>query len=66
VDLFWNARQRRGRPEKTSMSSSVAVGLYYGVNSTVNMDRTYTDTTAIAGQTYFYVAKAVDGDDVQV
>jgi fibronectin type 3 domain-containing protein len=31
----------------------------------MNTDTTYTDTTVTAGQTYFYVAKAVDANDVE-
>jgi len=35
-------------------------GPYSKVNSTPDVDATYTDTTVTAGQTYFYVAKCVD------
>jgi hypothetical protein len=35
------------------------------VNSSLNADTTYTDSTVTAGQTYFYVAKGVDGNDME-
>jgi len=65
VDLTWNA----------SLSSDVVgYNIYrrtpsgsYGsaINGPLNVDTSYTDNTVAAGQTYFYVAKAVDGNGVE-
>jgi hypothetical protein len=61
VDLSWNA------------STSVVVGynVYHGttsggpfgkINSALDANTTYTDSTVQAGQTYYYVTTAVDGN----
>jgi hypothetical protein len=65
VDLSWTASQSPGVVGYNIYRSSVAGGPYSKVNSTLNADTTYTDTTVTAGQTYFYVVKAVDGNDVE-
>ena len=39
---------------------TVSGGPYSQVNIAVNADTTYTDTTVLAGQTYFFVTTAVD------
>ncbi len=65
VDLSWNASQSPGVVGYNIYRGSVAGGPYSKVNSTLNADTTYTDTTVVAGQTYFYVAKAVDANDVE-
>ena len=59
VDLTWNA----------SMSVVVGYSIYRGatsggpyskINSTLDASTAYTDSTVQAGQTYYYVATAVD------
>ena len=50
--------QSPGLPDTTFIA--VGGGPYSKVNSTPDVDATYTDTTVTAGQTYFYVAKCVD------
>ena len=65
VDLSWTASQSPGVVGYNIYRGSVAGGPYSKVNSTLNADTTYTDTTVTAGQTYFYVAKAVDANDVE-
>jgi hypothetical protein len=65
VDLSWTASQSPGVVGYNIYRCSVAGGPYSKVNSALNADTTYTDTTVTAGQTYFYVAKAVDANDVE-
>jgi hypothetical protein len=65
VDLSWTASQSQGVVGYNIYRGSVAGGPYSKVNSTLNADTTYTDSTVTAGQTYFYVAKGVDGNDME-
>jgi fibronectin type 3 domain-containing protein len=65
VDLSWTASQSSGVVGYNIYRGSVSGGPYSKVNSTPNTDTTYTDTTVAAGQTYFYVAKSVDSNDVE-
>jgi hypothetical protein len=65
VDLSWTASQSPGVVGYNIYRGSVAGGPYSKVNSTLNADTTYTDSTVTAGQTYFYVAKGVDGNDME-
>jgi fibronectin type 3 domain-containing protein len=45
--------------------STVSGSGYSKINGTLNADTSYTDSGVSSGQTYFYVAKAVDGNDVE-
>jgi ASPM-SPD-2-Hydin domain-containing protein/centrosomal CEP192-like protein/HYDIN/CFA65/VesB family protein len=65
VDLTWTASQSSGVVGYNIYRSIVSGSGYTKVNGTVNSDTSYTDTTVTAGLTYFYVAKAVDGNDVE-
>jgi hypothetical protein len=65
VDLSWTASQSPGVIGYNIYRGSVAGGPYSKVNSALNADTTYTDSTVTAGQTYFYVAKGVDGNDME-
>ena len=65
VDLSWNASQSSGVVGYNIYRGTVSGGPYSKVNSTPNADTTYTDPTVTAGQTYFYVAKAVDTNDAE-
>jgi hypothetical protein len=65
VDLSWTASQSPGVVGYNIYRGSVAGGPYSKVNSALNADTTYTDSTVTAGQTYFYVAKGVDGNDME-
>ncbi|HYK49607.1 MAG TPA: choice-of-anchor D domain-containing protein, partial [Terriglobales bacterium] len=65
VDLSWTASQSPGVVGYNIYRGTVSGGPYSKVNSTPNTDTTYTDTTVTAGQTYFYVAKSVDSNDVE-
>jgi fibronectin type 3 domain-containing protein len=42
-----------------------ATSSYSKVNASLNVDVSYADTAVAAGQTYFYVVKSVDGNDVE-
>jgi hypothetical protein len=65
VDLSWTASQSSGVVGYNLYRGTVSGGPYSKVNSTPNADTTYTDTTVTAGQTYFYVAKGVDTNNVE-
>jgi len=65
VDLTWTASQSPGVVGYNIYRGTVSGGPYSKVNGTPNVDNSYTDTTVTAGQTYFYVAKAVDSNDVE-
>jgi len=64
VDLTWNA----------STSSATGYNIYRGgssggpysqINSTLDSATSYIDSTVVAGNTYFYVTTAVDGNGVE-
>jgi fibronectin type 3 domain-containing protein len=64
VDLTWNA----------STSSATGYNIYRGgssggpysqINSTLDSAASYIDNTVVAGNTYFYVTTAVDGNGVE-
>jgi hypothetical protein len=65
VHLSWTASQSPGVVGYNIYRGGVAGGPYSKVNSTLNTDTAYTDSTVTAGQTYFYVANAVDGNNVE-
>jgi len=43
----------------------VSGGAYSQINSALETTAAYTDTTVVAGQTYYYVTTAVDGSGVE-
>lgn len=65
VDLTWSASQSPDVVGYNIYRSTVSGGGYTKVNGPLNSDTSYTDTTVTAGQTYFYIAKAVDGNDME-
>jgi len=65
VDLTWTASQSPGVVGYNIYRGTVSGGPYSKVHGTLNADTSYTDTTVTAGQTYFYVAKGVDSNDVE-
>ncbi len=65
VDLSWTASQSPG-VVGYNIYRRTATGAYSSpINTSLDANTTYTDTTVAAGQTYFYVAKAVDGNDME-
>ncbi len=65
VDLSWNASPSPGVVGYNIYRGTVSGGPYSKVNSTLDANTTYTDNNVTAGQTYFYVAKAVDGNGLE-
>jgi len=65
VDLTWNASVTPGVVGYNIYRSTASGGPYSKVNGAVNSDTSYTDSTVSAGQTYYYVAKSVDGSGVE-
>jgi fibronectin type 3 domain-containing protein len=65
VDLSWNASPTPGVVGYNIYRGTVSGGPYSKVNGTLNGGLAYTDNTVSAGQTYFYVTRAVDGSDVE-
>jgi hypothetical protein len=64
VDLTWTASGSAG-VVGYNIYRSTPSGSYSKINSSLNADTNYTDSTVTAGQTYFYVAKAVDSNDME-
>jgi hypothetical protein len=58
VDLFWNGTSTV--VGYNVYRGSQSGGPYAKINSTLNANTTYTDSSAQAGQTYYYVTTAVD------
>jgi hypothetical protein len=65
VDLTWNASTSQGVVGYNVYRSIVSGSGYSKVNGTLNADTSYTDSSVTSGQTYYYVAKAVDGNNVE-
>jgi len=58
VDLTWNASS--GAVGYNVYRGSVSGGPYTMINSALDSTTAYTDNTVVSGQTYYYVATAVD------
>jgi len=58
VDLSWNASS--GAVGYNVYRGSVSGGPYAMINSALDSTTAYTDNTVVSGQTYYYVATAVD------
>jgi Abnormal spindle-like microcephaly-assoc'd, ASPM-SPD-2-Hydin len=58
VDLTWNASS--GVVGYNIYRGSVSGGPYTMINSSLDSTTAYTDSTVVSGQTYYYVATAVD------
>ncbi len=63
VDLTWNASP--GAVGYNLYRSSVHGSSYSKINTTLDSSLTYTDQTVSGGQTYYYVATAVDGNQLE-
>ncbi len=59
VDLSWGTSS--GAVGYNVYRSTVSGGPYSKINSSANASATYVDSTVVSGQTYYYVATAVDG-----
>ena len=65
VDLSWTASTGSGIVGYNVYRGTKTGGPYTKVNSSLNVDTTFTDTTVAAGNTYFYVVTAVDGSGTE-
>ncbi len=61
VDLSWDASTGSGVVGYNVYRGSVSGGPYSKINSALEANTAYTDSTVTAGQTYYYVTTAVDG-----
>ena len=61
VDLTWNASS--GAVGYNVYRSTISGGPYTMINSSLDAATAYTDNTVVSGQTYYYVATAVDSGD---
>jgi len=59
VDLTWDASANA--VGYNVYRGTVSGGPYTMINSSLNSTTAYTDSTVVSGQTYYYVATAVDG-----
>ena len=60
VDLTWNASS--GAVGYNIYRGTVAGGPYTMINSSLDSTTAYTDSTVVSGQTYYYVATAVNSE----
>jgi hypothetical protein len=60
VDLTWTASS--GAVGYNVYRSTVSGGPYTMINGSLDATTAYTDNTVVSGQTYYYVATAVDGN----
>jgi fibronectin type 3 domain-containing protein len=58
VNLWWNPST--GAAGYNVYRSASANGTYAKINSTLDPNTAYTDSTVVSGQTYYYEATAVD------
>jgi len=58
VDLSWTAAS--GAVGYNIYRGAVSGGPYTMINSSLDATTAYTDSTVVSGQTYYYVATAVD------
>ena len=65
VALTWNASQSQDVVGYNIYRRTQAGSYGSPLNTSLNTTLAYTDNTVAAGQTYFYVARAVDGNDVE-
>jgi hypothetical protein len=61
VDLSWDASNGSNVVGYNVYRGSVSGGPYSKINSALDASTAYTDNAVTAGQTYYYVATAVDG-----
>jgi Fibronectin type 3 domain-containing protein len=59
VDLSWNTST--GAVGYNVYRGTVSGGPYSKINSALNATAVFVDNTVVSGQTYYYVATAVDG-----
>ena len=65
VGLSWNASSSQGVVGYNVYRGGVSGGPYSQVNTSLDANTNYTDNQVVAGQTYYYVTTAVDGNGVE-
>jgi len=65
VGLSWNASNSQGVVGYNVYRGGVSGGPYSQINTSLDANTNYTDNQVVAGQTYYYVATAVDGSGVE-
>jgi fibronectin type 3 domain-containing protein len=65
VDLTWTASQSPGVVGYNIYRRAPTGSYGSPINGALNAGTAYTDITVSAGQTYLYVAKAVDGNGLE-
>jgi Abnormal spindle-like microcephaly-assoc'd, ASPM-SPD-2-Hydin len=65
VDLAWAGSSGSGVVGYNIYRATKTGGPYTKINSSLNVDTTFTDSTVAAGTTYFYVVTAVDGSGTE-
>ncbi|MFY9559980.1 MAG: choice-of-anchor D domain-containing protein, partial [Terriglobales bacterium] len=65
VDLSWTASPSPGVVGYNIYRRTPTGSYSSPINSSLDANTAYTDNTVAAGQTYFYVAKAVDGNNLE-
>ena len=65
VGLSWNASSSQDVVGYNVYRGSVSGGPYSKINTSLDASTNYTDNQVVAGQTYYYVTTAVDGNSVE-
>ena len=65
VSLSWSASGSQGVVGYNVYRGNISGGPYSQVNTSLDANTNYTDNQVVAGQTYYYVATAVDGNGVE-
>lgn len=65
VSLSWTASTSQDVVGYNSYRGQTSGGPYSVINSSLDPNANYTDNSVSAGQTYYYVATAVDGNGVK-
>jgi hypothetical protein len=65
VGLSWNASSSQGVVGYNVYRGGVSGGPYSKINTSLDASTNYTDNQVVAGQTYYYVTTAVDGNGVE-
>ena len=65
VGLSWDASSSQDVVGYNVYRGGISGGPYLKINASLDASTTYTDTQVVAGQTYYYVTTAVDGNNVE-
>jgi hypothetical protein len=65
VGLSWNADNSQGVVGYNVYRGGVSGGPYSKINTSLDASTAYTDNQVVAGQTYYYVTTAVDGNNAE-